>query len=234
MSHFTVLVITPNGTEQEAEALLAPYCEHTEVEPYQTQCWCVGINARKSVREAVTLEMPIEKARDEFLAREDVCNLIEESKKAGNYGFSEEVDRLWDERFDKPFELREKELLAARPDRDAADPTCDECKGTGIETTTYNPRSKWDWYELGGRWWDLLAVFQGEPVSKFLEAKGEDDQPFRTFAIITPDGQWLEAGKLLCFAVVAEEKDPREWEACYNETLDKYRDHRALFYDCHI
>ena len=25
--------------------------------------------------------------------------------------------------------------------------------------TTYNPQSKWDWYEIGGRWSGLLILF---------------------------------------------------------------------------
>ena len=28
----------------------------------------------------------------------------------------------------------------------------------GNELSTYNPNSKWDWYEIGGRWRDILLV----------------------------------------------------------------------------
>ena len=30
--------------------------------------------------------------------------------------------------------------------------SCDECEGLGTVLSTYNPASKWDWYEIGGRW----------------------------------------------------------------------------------
>lgn len=29
---------------------------------------------------------------------------------------------------------------------------------SGNELSTYNPNSKWDWYEIGGRWKDILLV----------------------------------------------------------------------------
>ena len=29
---------------------------------------------------------------------------------------------------------------------------CEDCEGSGTRVTTYNPASKWDWYQVGGRW----------------------------------------------------------------------------------
>ena len=29
---------------------------------------------------------------------------------------------------------------------------CEECNNSGKRMSTYNPQSKWDWYEVGGRW----------------------------------------------------------------------------------
>lgn len=40
------------------------------------------------------------------------------------------------------------------------DPVCRECYGTGSRSTTYNPKSKWDWYTVGGRW---LGFFKLKP-----------------------------------------------------------------------
>ena len=50
MSHFVTLVITPDNTEpQEIESaiaqLLEPYSEHRIVDPYETECGCVGFQA---------------------------------------------------------------------------------------------------------------------------------------------------------------------------------------------
>jgi len=33
-----------------------------------------------------------------------------------------------------------------------AEPGCDECHGTGTVMSTCNPKSKWDWWVVGGRW----------------------------------------------------------------------------------
>jgi len=32
------------------------------------------------------------------------------------------------------------------------DPDCERCNGTVICESTYNPNSKWDWWQIGGRW----------------------------------------------------------------------------------
>ena len=49
--------------------------------------------------------------------------------------------------------------------RDNADgkpnPECLDCFGTGKYTTTCNPKSKWDWYSLGGRWCGLFVLKPG-------------------------------------------------------------------------
>ena len=41
--------------------------------------------------------------------------------------------------------------------------------GVWVEVTTYNPKSKWDWYQLGGRWTGFLKLKQG--------ANGEVGEP---------------------------------------------------------
>lgn len=33
--------------------------------------------------------------------------------------------------------------------------------GVWVEVTTYNPKSKWDWYQLGGRWTGFLKLKEG-------------------------------------------------------------------------
>lgn len=43
-----------------------------------------------------------------------------------------------------------------------ARPDCDECHGTGTRMSTYNPRSKWDWYSLGGRWKGTFKLKEGK------------------------------------------------------------------------
>jgi hypothetical protein len=234
MSHFTTLVITQNGTEGEAKELLSPFDENRVMEEYSKPCWCIGMVAKKRIRLQLETEMPIEAARNTFNAREDVKRLIQESLDAENYGFSEEVDKLWHESFLTPYNHREQELLAMDAQVATASPDCSDCNGTGIEVTTYNPKSKWDWKSLGGRWEEIYAPIQGKTIAEFAQFKDADGDPHRTFAVVTPDGQWHEKGKMLFFAVVADETPRDAWAAEYDEILAKYADYKALIYDCHI
>jgi hypothetical protein len=40
---------------------------------------------------------------------------------------------------------------------ESADTDCKECQGTGTRITTHNPSSKWDWWQIGGRWTGALV-----------------------------------------------------------------------------
>lgn len=63
----------------------------------------------------------------------------------------------------------------------------------------YNPDSKWDWYEIGGRWYGLL---DGRNVMGMGEYAGIDDpRENHTFHVLTPAG-WTECG----------EADTSRWE----------------------
>ena len=55
-------------------------------------------------------------------------------------------------------------------DKGKPDPKCIECKGTGQHKTNYNPRSKWDWWVIGGR-------FDGK-VSKSGKPRTSEDGGF--------------------------------------------------------
>jgi len=241
MSQFTVLVITPSTADpyQTAKGLLDPFSEQLEVPPYEQACWCIGQHAKARTHRKLEETMPIEKSRREFSERADVKALIKASELQGNYGFSPEVDALWKTTFVDPFESKFAELLSLDPEATKPDPECVDCKGTGVETTTYNPNTKWDWYELGGgnKWHEAFQPYQNQPVSKLSNAyypvgpKYAGADRLRTFAVITPDGVWHEKGKIGWLATYESTDD---WEAVYDNILSKYPDHTALIYNCHI
>lgn len=158
------------------------------------------------------------------------------------------------------------------------------CGGTGKVETTYNPKSKWDFYQLGGRWtgamvpeydpktdpdnietcsmcngtglrMDDLGIehrkknpeytcngCEGEGKSvKFQLKKFRGDilptimvpQDFRCFAIVTPDGEWHEKGKMGWFAVVSDEDEG--WREKSNAIINDFRKTTvAVIVDCHI
>ena len=55
---------------------------------------------------------------------------------------------------------RQMRLLEANPEWSKAQKSCSDCHGTGKRMTTYNPKSKWDWWVVGGRW---NGAVKGEP-----------------------------------------------------------------------
>jgi hypothetical protein len=60
----------------------------------------------------------------------------------------------------------EERLIAARPEGVKLGDRYDDesgCGGTGEYETTYNPKSKWDWYSIGGRWNGWLADEDKQP-----------------------------------------------------------------------
>lgn len=127
------------------------------------------------------------------------------------------------------------------------DSTCETCSGIGVQTSTYNPLSKWDWWSFGGRW-------NGNIKNKYRGDKSgfNFDDEYRTlhenlvqvellikrnivpFAILTPDGEWIDQGNMGWWAVVTDEVNPKVWERSCQKVYEKYSDCLAVGLDCHI
>lgn len=148
-------------------------------------------------------------------------------------------------------------------------------KGKDIICTTYNPNSKWDWYEIGGRWNNSIPLKNGEHVNlgkikdirwevkltdiekqklkdeynknveenpifrlnyPTLESFIKDYEYFITYALLLPDGTWLEPGKMGWFGISeAEDNERKEFENKYLEKI-KEQDGEDYFVivDLHI
>ena len=95
----------------------------------------------------------------------------------------------------KSYAKRIKELLAEEPERELSqwdqaylDAKTDEdfyeakkeedglYDDDGNELSTYNPKSKWDWYEIGGRWRGGFKTKDGEKVN-YCKIKDLDTSP---------------------------------------------------------
>jgi len=159
MSHFITVVILPkkykkifrfgekdkpavvkrwHGIAERAVAeILAPFDENKSVDPHEEGCYCVGSIARhESEKEAEKqLKIDWEDLRKRYWAIPDdkrpVWQKFAPVKKFGKL----------------QKKLEREHLLNGKPDT-----TCEDCKGTGKRTTSYNPNSKWDWWQIGGRW----------------------------------------------------------------------------------
>lgn len=135
MSHFSVLVIGNNIEKQ-----LAQYDENKKVKPYKRECYCISSIAKKEAGERVEKEY------------KTFNTLREEFKKE-----SDQSDASW-KKFIAYYIGLEHLYLIEHSMYNKPDPKCEECKGTGKETTTYNPKSKWDWHQIGGRWAGMLLL----------------------------------------------------------------------------
>lgn len=229
MSHFTVAVF--HREDQNIDDLLAPYDENLAVEPYIQ----------------FTKQEAIDYARKNLKSAEGMSDL-----------------ECW-------------QMMAEDHKTD----------WEGNIYSTYNPRSKWDWYAVGGRWgcmlnaggscsdsarvgdidfspdedkyeealhfWDTVVDHKtaedGEhPISFFNEQYYRDyygdretyaryTAQFSTFAVVTPDGEWHEKGKMGWFACSSETpEEARDWEEHYRERFIDTADPDLILtiVDCHI
>ena len=229
MSHFTVAVF--HRPDQDIETLLAPYDETLRVEPYVE----------------FTREEAIAYARKHYKSVADMSD-----------------DRCY-------------AYMAEDYKTDAE----------GNLLSTYNPKSKWDWWTEGGRWagmlkvdgkkvdsarvadidftpdpleyeaalryWDVVVEHQEKrPGEEYVSLYGEQyyldyygDREtyarymtqFSTYAVVTPDGEWHEKGRMGWFGASSETPDEaRDWEEHYRERfLDSAEaDWLLTIVDCHI
>lgn len=146
MSHYCALVLTHNceeGNLQQASSvideMLSPFSEHIEVDAYNTECYCINSIARnESIKKAEEL---VGKTYDQF--RNEYWEIAEDKRPSFND-------------FIKPILDVEKMFFNDHSLKDKPSPNCEDCNGTGIILSTYNPNSKWDWYVIGGRWTGLF------------------------------------------------------------------------------
>jgi hypothetical protein len=91
--------------------------------------------------------------------------------------------------------------------------------------TTYNPKSKWDWYQIGGRW--DKAIRNNSCKVKTLP----DD--FVPFAFVDQYGEWHEKAEMWWWAITSNDKDEEDWKQEFHNALEKY-DGFVTLVDCHI
>lgn len=233
MSHFTVLVITPHTSEcpqetfeDEVEKMLAPYSESLKVDEYDKPCYCIGDTARSEVRGL---------SDNRFGSWEDLrtkfhSEVFKPSKPwydmtdVEALTYNDDRDKAWGE-FTKEKKQFEHDAFEHHPLKDKTESDCVDCNGTGFYKSNRNPKSKWDWYEIGGRWSGELHE-NGLNIFKAKELKSG------TFVVVTPDGEWHEKGKMGWFAIVTNEDG--EWDNRCMELVAQYGDNYAVLVDCHI
>ena len=180
MSHFVTLVLVPPDTPKEeipslVDRMLEPFSEHLEVSPYETDCFCIGIQARKEVEEKVNEKYDIEALRKAF------PSLPEEKR----------TDKKWDTMIAPRTKLREQ-LLDTHPLKNKPNPLCKVCKGSGTRISRANPDGKTDWWVIGGRWDGYLFGPEHEEACRDKEGGfnfGEDKEAVKEFRKLSYEEQ---------------------------------------------
>lgn len=260
MSHFYVIAIVPGSVEDVEgyiEEKMERYSENRMVDSYDHECECIGLDAEIDARKEADKKFgSLSDLRESYRPiRKKVLEDMGVDPKIGMYdeGWTDEADKAIDKSWKdhiKPYEDFVEEVKRNHPMNGKPGTKCDTCHGAGVYKSTYNPESQWDWYRIGGRWDGVICHTYVESTdngfnfganhesveknmiaaSKFLDAFTEENVPY---AIIDPDGEWHQKGKMGWWGISTGESDT--WKTDAHEILKKYRcDHVFVGLDCHI
>jgi len=185
----TIVIVPKNveDVEKEVANLLHPYDENISVDDYDAACYCVNLEAHKFSREAASTQLggSIDEVERKAFLKElskkcleqcsvvikdenDVINEWDKFKKENIPTFDkllsiedkihDELSPLWKQLMKTRTELEDK-IMKDHPLYNQPNPNCCECDGTGLMETSYNPLSKWDWWQIGGRWTGCLSNY---------------------------------------------------------------------------
>lgn len=100
--------------------------------------------------------------------------------------------------------------------------------------STYNRKSKWDWYEIGGRWENCLILKNGTTASQAYKSEIDWAKTDEFFGILHKN-KWHEQGEMGWFGVVNNPKNEEKWRKKYQEILNSIPEDTLIsIVDCHI
>lgn len=257
MSHYTVGIITkekPNYTQ--LEDMLEPYSENLRVAPYITRSYEEVKKELVEYLERVVKSYEENEEVDKEKIKE--YNKLAQALKEDNI----EYIRNWNEENNYYYGIDEK----------------------GNALSTYNPNSKWDWWDIGGRWSGMIdnnqqkltelkpLINKGQYTEEELIAMYPEHYEYYmdmlngksyyrkeyilsqypdletyvmkmenlyTYALMLPNGEWIEPGEMGWFGIsAASEEEHRDYEENYwkivEEMAKRYPDGYMTIVDCHI
>lgn len=246
MSHFCVLVI---GSEPEEQLAKYDYDLDVEMRCVLTKEQIIHMqrerreNYRKNYYE-VYLSNPVEYEKNCSHNPNHIKYLTEEFPKRLKWT----DEQLYDE------------YISDYRDyvKDGAD-WCEVHEDGSLWKTTNDGYSKWNWYQIGGRYRGRLKLKTPDPEAPLysgwqygdkdedyerLKAEGYCDQALAkdvsnlheitTFAVVK-DGEWYERGEMGLWGCVSNEKEADDWDAEVKALLiDLPGDTLLTVVDCHI
>jgi hypothetical protein len=208
MSHFIVNIILPKDEVRKGkiEEMLAPYDENIQVKPYILH---YRRNAKKLHNEELKYYKGILDSKDKNFNLANIENHYTQLQKMTAFEY-----------YAHHFKGRKKDKA-------------------GNILSTYSPKSKWDWWQIGGRYAGWLLNQTPEKANHKIEnnccpIKLAIEEKKIPFALILPNGKWIERGKMGWWAFVTDETPEKEWEKIVLDYYKKYPAHMVAQIDCHI
>ena len=218
MSHFTVYVFTKeNGLDYDE--LLAPYDENIECAPYVKYTKAQAIaHVRKDIEDYKHSVYYTEYMADPEKYKE---------KHSDNPRHIDYLENVFPKKLNWTDEECYEDIKQFY--------TEDEIDEEGNLYSTYNPKSKWDWYSIGGRWNGSLITNDGKETNEDYANQIDWYKTCMPFAFITPDGEWHEKGEMGWWAIVDNEKEAGAWEKEFRDFVSTIGDDIVVtLVDCHI
>lgn len=99
------------------------------------------------------------------------------------------------------------------------------CDEEGNIYSIYNPESKWDWYQVGGRWDGHIPTKSGERVNQCTIQEVDWEKIGVPFCFVDIDGEWREKGEMGWWCMVNNEKEDLEWDKDFKAFSEYMRAH---------
>ena len=221
MSHFCVYVFHDKNTS--IDTLLAPYDENLLVEPYVEYNKEEAIaKVRKEIEDykngpyAEYIKNPEEYEKKYKCTKKYIEFLKNE--------FPKKINWTDDQCYDDMKEYYDSDMI----DKD------------GNLLSKYNPKSKWDWYEVGGRWCGGIPMktntkLEIKSCNECKVSQIDMDKISPPYAYVDTNGNWYERGKMGWFGISSNDKDKDSWDDEFKKFINNQKKSTIVtLVDCHI
>lgn len=221
MSHFCVYVFHDKNTS--IDTLLAPYDENLVVEPYVEYTKEEAIaKVRKEIEDykngpyAEYIKNPEEYEKKYKCTKKYIEFLKNE--------FPKKINWTDDQCYDDMKEYYDSDMI----DKD------------GNLLSKYNPKSKWDWYEVGGRWCGGIPMktnikLEIKSCNECKVSQIDMDKIDTPYAYVDTNGNWNERGEMGWFGISTNDKDKDSWDDEFKKFINNQKKSTIVtLVDCHI